>query len=181
MIFVFFSDGLGVISDPFEMYESISSSLFYHPDGQADTEPHDVPGVGGGHGDRPHLADQCDSGHPGNSCVGHAGDGLAGEEYAGEGLVSDEPAGYVHVGDEHMGVDPVHLEQPAVRDHLRSPFDRLEVSPAVVKQNINPPSSYDHVVDMWCKGTMYISTGPVELDNELRKAIRIIIAIIINH
>ena len=150
------------------MYESISSSLFYYPDGQADTEPHEVPV---GHGDRPHLADQCDSGHPGNSCGGHSGDGLVGEERAG----------YVHVGDEQIGVDPVHVDQQAVRDHLRSPFDRLEVSPAVVKQHINPPSSYDHVIDMWCKGTMYISTGPVEIDNELRKAIRMIIAIILNY
>ena len=101
----FFSDGLGVIEDPFEIYESISSSLFYNPDGQADTEPHEVPV---GHGDRPHLADQCDSGHPGNSCGGHSGDGLVGEERAG----------YVHVGDEQIGVDPVHVDQQGPRAPL---------------------------------------------------------------
>ena len=169
------------------MYESISSSLFYHPDGQADTEPHEVPG---GHGDRPHLVDQCDNVQPGDSCVEPAGDGIVGEEHDGNGPVGDANHGHGHVGDEHegdgpvddehVGGDPVHLDQLAVRDQLRPPFDSLEVSPAIVKQNINAQSSYTHVIDMWCKGMAYISTGPVELDNELRKPIRIIIAIFIN-
>ena len=68
--------------------------------------------------------------------------------------------------------------QVEVRVNFRPPFDSLEITPAIVKDNINQPSSYNSVIDMWCKGRMYISTGPVELDNELRKAIRIIIAII---
>ena len=145
--------------------------MFYHDEGRADTEPHDVPGVSRGHGDRPHPVDQCDNVQPGDSCVEPPGDGLVVEEHAGIGPVGDANHGHGPVGDEqagdgpvdgeHVGGDPVHLDQPAVRDNLRPPFDSLEVSPTIVKQNINPPSSYDHVIDMWCKGMAYISTGPI--------------------
>ena len=129
--------------DPFELDESLSSSLI-NEDALRDVyQPDNVPS--------PAVVDnhqvQCASPHV---------------QHQDENDQNIQPSG-----------KSVHVDDHDVSVHLPPPFNSLMVPVAKVQQNINSQNSFDHVIDMVCKGKHYILTGPVVFDDQIREAFKI--------
>ena len=53
-------------------------------------------------------------------------------------------------------------------DPLPLPFCNIQITMNDLKENINSEQSFQHAVDMICKGSVYILTGPLVERDELR-------------
>ena len=139
------------VDDPFESDESISSSLLkeFDQNGVAVNETQSIPTL--------KSSDTCGDLDSSSSSIS-----LPCGQQQVEQQENSQPS-----TSRDNDVQSVHNQHCVPVVKLSPPFDTLHVPSTIIQQNINS-NSYEKVIEMVCKGMLYIVTGPVEFEKQIR-------------